>query len=67
MFKTIFSGHNKIREKHKKTWGVGLPANASPRDYGPCPSNESGFYSYKSEVYCIVGSNRLFGLTEVTT
>jgi len=30
MFKTIFSGHNKIREGHKKTW-VALPANASPR------------------------------------
>jgi len=30
MFKTNFSGHNKIREGHKITWGA-LPANASPR------------------------------------
>jgi len=29
MFKTNFSGHNKIREGHKKTWGA-LLANASP-------------------------------------
>ena len=26
-----------------------------------------GVHSYKSEVYCIVGSLRLFGLIEVTT
>ena len=66
MFKTNFSGHNKIREEHKKSWRA-LPATASPRGWGPGPSNESGVHSYKSEVYCIAGSIRLFGLIEVTT
>jgi len=64
--KTIFSGHNKIREGHKKTW-VALPGNASPRGQGPGPSNESGVHSYKSEVYWNVRSIRLFGLIEITT
>jgi len=61
MFETNFSGHNKIREGHKNL-GV-LPANASPRGYGPGPSNESCVHSYKSKVYCIVGSGVTKGLS----
>jgi len=38
-----------------------------PRPKGPGRSNESGVHSYNSEVYCIAGSIRLFGLIEVTT
>jgi len=50
----------------QKTWGA-LPLNAPSCGYRPGPSNESGVHSYKSEVHCIVGSIRLFGLIEATT